>query len=257
MALINCSECGHTISDKAINCVKCGAPVVKKEIFKCFECGHELEKGIDTCHECGAEQDQAPKEAGKEEEKIKVKKEVPQVEINDFTDPPKEEYGQETKKKFKEKEPEIEEKKHEHKKEKEYVYVTQVPAKKWKSGKRFAIFLFIALIIAIVFIYLSQHGYNKSSMLNLPHTVDLSVACPYENVLFTSAVDLTVTNNGSRTHNGVTVRLTAYDKNENIIKQKNVTFERTLEPYSSFSKPVTLPAKTRRCDCVVESSNPY
>ena len=27
MALINCIECGNKISDKAINCMSCGAPV--------------------------------------------------------------------------------------------------------------------------------------------------------------------------------------------------------------------------------------
>lgn len=257
MALINCTECGHRISDKASNCVRCGAPVVKKEIFKCFECGHEIEKGINTCQECGAEQDQAPKAEVNVEEKITRQIEEPKVEVKDFTEPLKQDIAKETKEGFKKEEPKVEEEKHEPKKEKEYVYVAPAPSKKWGCGKWVAIFLFIALIIAIAFIYLSQQGYNNRSMLNLPSTVDLSVACPYENVLFTSAVDLTVTNNGSRTHNGVTIRLTAYDKNDNIIKQKNVVFERTLEPYSSLSKPATLPAKTRRCDCVVESSNPY
>lgn len=56
MALINCNECGAQISDKATTCIKCGAPVVKKEIIKCFECGTELEKGAKTCSNCGADQ---------------------------------------------------------------------------------------------------------------------------------------------------------------------------------------------------------
>lgn len=57
MALINCSECGHQISDKATNCVKCGSPnSAKKEVINCFECGVEIEKGVKTCKNCGAEQ---------------------------------------------------------------------------------------------------------------------------------------------------------------------------------------------------------
>jgi uncharacterized membrane protein YvbJ len=30
MALIECSECGISISDKAVNCVKCGAPITSE-----------------------------------------------------------------------------------------------------------------------------------------------------------------------------------------------------------------------------------
>jgi hypothetical protein len=57
MALINCSECGHQISDKATNCVKCGAPnSAKKEVINCFECGVEIEKVVKSCKNCGAEQ---------------------------------------------------------------------------------------------------------------------------------------------------------------------------------------------------------
>jgi hypothetical protein len=62
MALVICSECGHQISDKAINCIKCGCPVnSKKEIVKCFECGVELAKDINTCSNCGAQQYQTKK----------------------------------------------------------------------------------------------------------------------------------------------------------------------------------------------------
>ena len=31
MALIKCTECGHTVSDRAMKCPKCGAPIQKKE----------------------------------------------------------------------------------------------------------------------------------------------------------------------------------------------------------------------------------
>lgn len=57
MALISCSECGAQISDTAANCIKCGAPIVKKEFFNCFECNAELEKGTKICSNCGAEQE--------------------------------------------------------------------------------------------------------------------------------------------------------------------------------------------------------
>lgn len=75
MALINCSECEAQISDKSTNCVKCGAPVVKKETFKCFECGTELEKGTKVCGNCGAEQEN--KSEIKEEKSLEKKISTP------------------------------------------------------------------------------------------------------------------------------------------------------------------------------------
>jgi len=55
MALINCSECGHQISDKAPNCVKCGSPNSPKiDLVICFECGFEIEKDEKSCKNCGA-----------------------------------------------------------------------------------------------------------------------------------------------------------------------------------------------------------
>ncbi len=117
--------------------------------------------------------------------------------------------------------------------------------------------LVIALMAAIGYIVLQKKGYDTNSIINTPQTVDLSVTCSEpSNALITSVVNVTVQNNSSRTHNDVTVRLTAYDSDGNIIKEKTTTFDRTLEPNSSLSKPVTLPARTKRCDCVIESSNP-
>lgn len=54
MALINCIECDHQISDKAPACVKCGAPVVLKKVINCFECNTVLDEGIKSCTYCGA-----------------------------------------------------------------------------------------------------------------------------------------------------------------------------------------------------------
>jgi RNA polymerase subunit RPABC4/transcription elongation factor Spt4 len=78
MALINCFDCGSQISDKAESCIKCGAPIVKREFVSCFECGTQLEKGTKACFNCGAEQENLSsqksvfnKENLQQEEKLK------------------------------------------------------------------------------------------------------------------------------------------------------------------------------------------
>lgn len=52
MALINCKECGREISDQAISCPHCGAPVVR-EIF-CQKCGTRIPADTRYCPTCGA-----------------------------------------------------------------------------------------------------------------------------------------------------------------------------------------------------------
>ena len=55
MALIQCKECGKTISDKAAACPHCGAPVSKENPVTCDECGQVLpSSNLDTCPNCGA-----------------------------------------------------------------------------------------------------------------------------------------------------------------------------------------------------------
>ncbi len=123
--------------------------------------------------------------------------------------------------------------------------------------KLFKFILVIAVIGAGVYIYMIQKGHNLESILNTPKKIELRANCSeIENLLVTSTVNLTVTNLFERTHNNVTVRITAYDKDDNIVKQKNIVFERTLKPNSSLSKPILLPAKTKKCDCVILDSNP-
>lgn len=123
--------------------------------------------------------------------------------------------------------------------------------------KLFKFILVIAVIGAGVYIYMIQKGHNLESILNTPKKIELRANCSeIENLLVTSTVNLTVTNLFERTHNNVTVRITAYDNDNNIVKQKNIVFERTLEPNSSLSKPILLPAKTKKCDCVILDSNP-
>lgn len=51
MALINCKECGREISDQAISCPHCGAPVVR-EIF-CQKCGTRIPADTRYCPACG------------------------------------------------------------------------------------------------------------------------------------------------------------------------------------------------------------
>lgn len=59
MALIQCSNCGKEISDKAKECPHCGQ-AISSEILDnyyspviCGECGHEIPFGMDSCPNCG------------------------------------------------------------------------------------------------------------------------------------------------------------------------------------------------------------
>ena len=51
MALINCPNCGHQISDKAATCVSCGFALAS--VGKCKECGNFLDLGSKFCPKCG------------------------------------------------------------------------------------------------------------------------------------------------------------------------------------------------------------
>lgn len=51
MALIQCSECGAPISDRAQACPKCGAPVDRK--VKCADCGADIPASAAACPVCG------------------------------------------------------------------------------------------------------------------------------------------------------------------------------------------------------------
>lgn len=50
MAMINCSECGKEISDKAASCPNCGA-IVKKKF--CQHCGEAIDNDCVVCPKCG------------------------------------------------------------------------------------------------------------------------------------------------------------------------------------------------------------
>lgn len=56
MALKKCENCGHEISDKALNCVHCGYDLSKqsnKEVIFCSECGKEIPLDAKECQYCG------------------------------------------------------------------------------------------------------------------------------------------------------------------------------------------------------------
>lgn len=51
MALIKCTECGQMVSDKAVSCPNCGAPIERK--VKCEDCGCEMPADAAACPNCG------------------------------------------------------------------------------------------------------------------------------------------------------------------------------------------------------------
>ncbi len=65
MALINCYECGNQISDAAVSCPNCGAPVqstaqphqpvAESTGLQCPFCMNEVHEKALTCGNCGAE----------------------------------------------------------------------------------------------------------------------------------------------------------------------------------------------------------
>jgi hypothetical protein len=124
--------------------------------------------------------------------------------------------------------------------------------------KIFKFLIVITLIGVGFYVYMAQNGHNLDSILNTPKKIELRVkSSKVENFIVTSSTNITVNNLFKRRHNNVTVRVTAYDKNNYIVKQKNVTFEETLKPNGSLIKLVFLPAKARRCETIVIDSNPY
>jgi uncharacterized protein YcfL len=117
--------------------------------------------------------------------------------------------------------------------------------------------LVIVLISAIAYIIMQKNGIKIDSIINTPETIDLTVRCSaVNNLLITSEVTVEVLNNSSRTHNNVTVRITGYDEYGTIIRNKETTFDRTLAPNGSLTKLITMPAKTKTCNCELVSSNP-
>jgi len=119
------------------------------------------------------------------------------------------------------------------------------------------VILLIALVGCIGYIVLQKNGYNDRSIQNLPETIGLQVNCSEpQDIVVSKQINVSITNSSSREHRDVTVRITGYDAEGNLTKEKTSKFERALGPGSSISKPITLPYKTYTCKCVIESSNP-
>lgn len=51
MSLINCTECGKEISDKATSCPHCGAPIGKTKF--CKHCAAQIDFDCVVCPKCG------------------------------------------------------------------------------------------------------------------------------------------------------------------------------------------------------------
>ena len=114
--------------------------------------------------------------------------------------------------------------------------------------------LLIVVVIGGVVLYVVSRKNNTSFS---PQTIDLAVDCSdLDNMLVTSSVNVSVRNQSLRSHSDISIKLTAFDKSGNILKEKFTTFSRTLLPSSYFDKPVALPAGTKRCDCKIVSSRP-
>lgn len=61
MALIKCTNCGHSISDKAVKCPKCGTPVHKKEEINPSVQKQQVKETIQTYHAGDIQQDKKRK----------------------------------------------------------------------------------------------------------------------------------------------------------------------------------------------------
>ena len=54
MAIINCPECTHKISDRSVSCTNCGFPTSKmKFLIKCPECFESISNQSVSCTNCG------------------------------------------------------------------------------------------------------------------------------------------------------------------------------------------------------------
>ena len=54
MAIINCPECTHKISDQSVSCTNCGFPTSKmKFLIKCPECSEFISNQSTSCTSCG------------------------------------------------------------------------------------------------------------------------------------------------------------------------------------------------------------
>lgn len=113
----------------------------------------------------------------------------------------------------------------------------------------------VLLVVILVIAWLIA-GINNTRL--SPDTIDLSVDCSSVTRLgVTAVVRVNVSNHSGRTHDLVNVQLQAEDQEGNPVTTKTIQFSRTLKPGASFSKTVTLPARTRYCNCKITDSSPH
>ena len=67
MGMINCPNCGETISDKAAACPRCGSNVPKGNMIVCGECKTEYESSSPACPKCGCPRQRVEVKAQKKE----------------------------------------------------------------------------------------------------------------------------------------------------------------------------------------------
>lgn len=119
-------------------------------------------------------------------------------------------------------------------------------------------FLLVVIIILGVYIIMINNGHDLKSIINTPKKIELVADCSQvRNLLIVSNTNLTISNKFNRTHKNVKAKVIAYDKNENIIKERLISFNEILKPNNSLSKLIRLPAKTKKCKCLVVDSNPF
>jgi len=123
--------------------------------------------------------------------------------------------------------------------------------------KKVIIFIMaVCLIGGGLFIYFKDNGHTAETILNSAQNLQVKVDCSsIKNHKLASSVNVTVDNNSDKPRTNVSVRVTAYDKNGDIVKQKVTTFLREIGAKESITKTVTLPAKARTCDCVLDNAD--
>lgn len=130
--------------------------------------------------------------------------------------------------------------------------VEVAPQRKKSSGWGWSLGV-LALVAIALYVLMNINGKSLAGVVHIPETYDLSLNCPRQaDILYSFAV----TNTGNRTHDNVSVRVSAYDKRGDLLVEKRVSYEWSLEPGQTLPKVVTLPLKAVTCQCEIINSDP-
>jgi hypothetical protein len=134
----------------------------------------------------------------------------------------------------------------------------QAPPQRSSGLGTFGWIVILVLVFSLgAFGVLKYNGVSLEAALAKPKTYGLSVQCGgVTNLVVMSEVTLLVQNRSQSTHDGVTVRVTGFDKDGREVVSKLVTYALPIEPGGDLPKMVSLPAKVRTCDCEVVDSSP-